>query len=182
MKPHHAMSILLLFSAVLWSSCRTEKALWIEVKENGERKTIAVTEGIARKLLESTNMNVSFTEKEDDELITREMLRAVLDGREPSITRHGDDGKMVTLSMKPVSLPGKNSGNDRLVLETYKSCEQTFRIALPELEISLGDDESEISVHANFDWKSWLPFLAKAGGGVYFKDHGEQTEVWLYVE
>jgi hypothetical protein len=182
MKPQHAMSIVLLCLAMLWSSCRTEKALWIEVKENGALKTIAVTEGIARRLLDTKVLNVSFTKKKKDELVTREMLRAVLDGRERSITAHDENGSEVTVSLRSVRVPGESSGNNRLVLETYKSGKQTFRIALPEFKMELADEKSEASVHIDFDWKSWLPFLAKAGGGVYFNDHDDDTEVWLYVE
>lgn len=181
MKPQHTAGILLLCSAMLLISCRTEKALWIELKGNGGLKTIAVTEGIARKLL-NTKMNVNFTKRENDEIITREMLRAVLDGRQQSITAHGDHGNEVTLSMKPISLPGENSGNNRLVLETYKAGEQTFRITLPEFEIEAAGDTAELSVQGDFDWKEWLPFLAKEGGGVFFKDHSGDTEVWVYVE
>lgn len=182
MKPLHMMSMLLVCSGILWSSCRAERGLWIEVKENGTQKTIAVTEAIARKLLDTKETKVRFTEKGKQELVTREILQGVLDGRERSRTVHDDHGSEITLSMKPLSIPGERSGNNRLVLKTYKSGKQTFRIALPELNIDLADDESKVSVHADVDWKEWLPFLAKAGGAVYFKDHDDDTEVWIYVE
>ena len=173
---------MLICSAMLWSSCGAQKALWIEVKENDGQKTIAVTEGIARKLLDTKEMNVNFSKKGKEDLVTREMLRDVLDGRKRSVTAHGDHGSEVTVSLKSISIPGEKSGNDRLVLETYKSGNRTFHIALPELEIETADDKGEVSMHGDFDWKEWLPFLAKEGGGVYFKDHDDDTEIWLYVE
>ena len=182
MKPHYAMSIMLFCSAMLWSSCRAEQALWIEVKGNGEHKTIAVTEGIARRLLDSKDMHVNFSKHDNDDLITREQLRAVLDRREQSITAHGDHGKEVTMSMKSINTPGKNNDKNRLVLEVYKKGKQTFRIALPEIEIKTADEENELSIDVDLDWKEWLPFLAKEGGAVFIKDHDDETEVWVYVE
>jgi hypothetical protein len=151
------------------------------VKEDNGRKTIAVTEAIARKLLDTKETKVGFSKKAKQDLVTREMLQSVLDGRERSITAHDEHGSEVTVSMKPLNIPGGKGNNSRLVLETYKSGKQTFRIALPELDIELAG-EDRISVSANLDWKSWLPFLAKAGGAVYLKDHNDDTEVWLYVE
>jgi gamma-glutamylcyclotransferase (GGCT)/AIG2-like uncharacterized protein YtfP len=179
MKPLH---IVLLCFGMLLSSCGTEKALWIEARDNSEQTTIAVTEGIARELLETTKMNVSFSKKGKRDLVTREMLQAVLDGRQQQISAHDDHGSEVTVSLKPLSVPGKKNGKNRLVLETYKAGKQTFRIALPELELSMGDEKREASVNVDLNWKAWLPFLAKAGGAVLIKDHDDDTEVWLYVE
>ena len=173
---------MLICSGMLWSSCRAERALWIEVKENGGQKTIAVTEGIARKLLDTKEMNVNFSKKGKKELVTREMLQAVLDGRQQSISAHDDQGSDVTISMKPLNVPGEKNGKNRLVFETYKAGKQTFHIALPELEMSMADENGEASVNVDLDWKAWLPFLAKAGGAVLIKDHDDDTEVWLYVE
>jgi ABC-type Fe3+-hydroxamate transport system substrate-binding protein len=180
MKPPYLIGVAVL--CLFWMSCTTHKALWIEVKEPNGQKTIAVTEGIARKLLDTREANVSFSEKGKRELVTREMLQSVLDGRERSITAQGERGSEATVSLKPLSIPGGTSGSNRLVLEIYKSGKQTFRFALPDLSIELDDEESKISVHANVDWKSWLPFLAKAGGAVYIKDHDDDSEVWVYVE
>ncbi len=182
MKPHYAMSIILICSALLLSSCSAQQALWIEVKGDGEHKTIAVTEGIARRLLDSKDMHVNFSRHEKNDLVTREQLRAVLDRRERSITAHGDHGKEVTTSMKSINTPGKNNDKNRLVLEVYKKGKQTFRIALPELEIKSADEKNELSIDVDLDWKEWLPFLAKEGGAVFIKDHDDDTEVWVYVE
>jgi hypothetical protein len=168
---------------VFWVSCRAEKALWIELKENGERTTtIAMTEGIARQLLDAKEINVSFSEKGKSELITREMLQAVLDGRERSLTARDGHGSEATVSLRSLSIPGGRNGSNRLVLETYKSGKQTFRIALPELEIEQADDKGDEFVKINFGWKALLPFLAKVGGAVYINDQKDGTEVWIYVE
>ncbi len=163
-------------------SCATQKALWIDVRENHGQTSIAVTEAMARKLLDTKEPHINFLKEDNDGLITREKLQAVLDGRERSITTRGKEGSVVTMSMKPLNIPGGKGGNNRLVLETYKAGEQKFRIVLPELDISLGDEESKVSVQANLDWKSWIPFLAKEGGAVYLKDYKDDTEVWVYVE
>lgn len=178
----HTLTTIVFCSALLWPSCRTENALWIEVHEHGTRKTIAMTEGIARQFLDALDRNVNFTRKNKPNLLTREMLYAVLEGRERSVTTRDDHGTEITASMKPLSIPGENRGNDRLVLHIYKSGEQTFQLTVPDLEIELADEENQISLRANVDWKPWLPFLAKAGGAVYIKDHEEETEVWVYVE
>lgn len=172
---------LLICSAFLWSSCRTERALWIDVRESGGRTTIAVTEGIARRLLDASEGKLSFTKKKN-ELLTRQMLRDVLDGRERAVTARDERGTEITVSTKPLSIPGQDRGKNRLVLDIYKSGEQTFHLTLPDLAIELGDEEKKISLHADVDWKSWLPFLAKAGGAVYIKNYDEDTELWVYVE
>lgn len=182
MKSLHPLTALVFCSALLWSSCRTEKALWIEVNEHGSRKTIAVTEGIARRFLDAMETKVRFTTKSRSELLTRAMVRDVLDGRTRSATTRDEHGTDVTISMKPLPIPGDSRENNRLVLDIYSSGERTFHLALPELDIELADKERQISLRADIDWKSWLPFLAKAGGAVYIKDHDEDTEVWLYVE
>lgn len=182
MKSLHPLTALMLCSALLWSSCRTEKALWIEVNEHGSRKTIAVTEGIARRFLDALQTRVRFTSKAKSELLTREMVRDVLDGRTRSATARDEQGTDVTIFMKPLRIPGDSRGNNRLVLDIYTSGQRTFHLALPELDIELADKERQISLRADIDWKSWIPFLAKAGGAVYIKDYDEGTEVWLYVE
>lgn len=175
-------TIVLLIAAMFWSSCRTEKALWIEVNERGGRKTIAMTEAIARKLLEWGGSNLKLAGKDEEEVITKDMLRDVLDGRQQSITATDNRGSVLTLSMRPLRVPGERRGDNRLVLETYKDGKQTFRMALPEFTIQAGDDGGTISINADVDWKSWLPFLSKAGGAVFIKDEESDTEVWVYVE
>ena len=74
--------LLFICSSVLSASPPREKALWIEVKDKGDHKsTIAMTEHIARQLLESDETKVHLAKKGNKDLITREMLRLVLDGR-----------------------------------------------------------------------------------------------------
>lgn len=183
MKPNLLFSLLLLCSALCWASCRSEKALWIELRRDGvQTTTIAMTEGIARLLLDNKKMNINFSEGEKARLVTRDMLRAVLDGSQAAMTSQDENGEEATVSMKSLSVPGTRDGNDRLVLETYKSGKQTFRISLPELEMERADEKTDESVKVNFGWKALLPFLAKVGGAVYINDHDDGTEVWLYVE
>ena len=183
MKAHLALASLLLFSSFIWTSCRSEKALWIELKEHGERTTtIAMTEGIARQLLDSKNMNVNFSAGEKNQMVTKDMIQAVLNGTQSSMTSQDEEGDEATVSMKSLSVPGKRGGNDRLVLETYKSGKQTLRIALPELEMEQADEKTDESVNVSFGWKALLTFLAKVGGAVYINDQQDNTEVWLYVE
>lgn len=182
MKAHSATALLLLCSGLIWTSCRSEKALWIEIRENGSRTIIAMTEGIAKQLLDKKEMNVNFSEGEKSQLVTRDMLQAVLDGRQSSMTSRNEEGDEATVSLKSLSVPGERAGNDRLVLETYKSGKQTFRIALPELEMERADEKGDESAKVNFGWKALLPFLAKVGGAVYINDQSDDTEMWLYVE
>ncbi|MBX2990846.1 MAG: hypothetical protein KF749_06705 [Bacteroidetes bacterium] len=179
MKTLQAIGMVLL--CLLSISCASQKALWIDVKGDHKQTSIAVTEAIARKLLDTREPHINFMKQSDGGPITREMLQSVLDGREQSITARGERGSEVTMSMKPLTTPGGKGNNNRLVLETRKAGEQKFRIALPELDIELAG-EDKVSVTANLDWKSWLPFLAKEGGAVYIKDHKDDTEVWVYVE
>ena len=108
-KMHFVLAILVMCSGVLLASgSRSGKALWIEVREKGERKTtIAMTEGIAKQLLESKELKVNFSEKGKKELITMEMLRAVLDGREESVeARDSQDGSEAKVYMKRMNIPG----------------------------------------------------------------------------
>lgn len=182
MNAQRALSIMAFCSAMFFA-CRTEKALWIEVKEDGKRTTtIAMTEGIARKLLETEEMNVNFTEKGRHDLITRDMLRSVLNGEKRSVIARDENGSEAVVSLKSLNIPGERSGNNRLVLETYKSGNQTFRMVLPELEFEQADDKGDEHVKVNFSWKALLPFLEEVGGAVYINDQDEDTEVWVYVE
>jgi len=176
-----------LCSGVLFASeTRSEKALWIEAKERGEQKTtVAMTVGIARELLESKDAKVNFSQEGKKELITKDTLLAILDGRQESIElRDAEDGSEAKLYLKDLDIPGKESGKNRLVLQVYKSGVKTFGIALPEVEVEKRDDESEGSnlEKISFGWKGLLPFLAKEGGAVYIQDQKDDTEIWIYVE
>jgi len=183
MNAQRALIIVAFCSAMVFGQCRAEKALWIEVIEDGKRTTtIAMTEGIATKLLETKEMKVNFTEKGKHDLITREMLRSVLNGEKRSVTTHDENGSEAVVSLKSLSIPGERSGNNRLVLETYKSGSRTFRMVLPELEFEQAGDKGDEYVKVNFSWKALLPFLEDVGGAVYISDQDDDTEVWVYVE
>jgi hypothetical protein len=164
---------------------RGERALWIEVKEKGEHKTtIAMTEAIARQLLEADETKVHFSKDGKKDLITREMLRSVLDGREESVVAKDEDGSEAKLYMADLNVPGHKGAKGKLVLETYKSGSRTFRIALPEIEIEASDEEDggTDSVEMSIGWKGLLPFLAKEGGAIYINSDKDENEVWVYVE
>ena len=159
--------------------------LWIEVKEKGDHKTtIAVTEPIARQLLESDETKVHLAKKGNKDLITREMLRLVLDGQEESVEARNEDGSEVKLFMADLKVPGHKGAKGKLVLETYKSGSRTFRIALPEIELEASDEEDGGTgrIETSIGWKALLPFLAKEGGAIYIDTYEDETEVWLYVE
>ncbi len=169
----------------LLSAFPGEKALWIEVKDKGERKTtIAMTESIARQLLESDETKVRFAKEEGKELITRKMLGSVLDGRKESVEARDEDGSEAKLYMADLKVPGHRGGNGKLVLETYKSGSRTFRIAIPEIELEASDEENGGigNIETSIGWKALLPFLAKEGGAIYINSDKDDTEVWLYVE
>ena len=179
------VGLLFICSSVLPASSPWEKALWIEVKEEGGHKTtIAMTEPIARQLLESDEMNINFEKKGEKDLITREMLRSVLDGREESVEAQDGDRSQAKLYMADLKVPGHKGGKGRLVLETYKSGSRTLRITLPEIEIEASHEEDggTESLELSIGWKALLPFLAKEGGAIYIDTDKDDTEVWLYVE
>ncbi len=161
-----------------------ERGLWIELTEQGKKKTIiAMTEEIARALLESKEANVNFAGDDRKALITRAMLQCVLDGRQESVeARDPDDGSEAVICMRDLNVPGKGSAGDRLILATYKSGTETFRIALPEIEMESHDEDSNDFVKVNIGWKGLLPFLAKSGGAIYIDDESDDTEIWLYVD
>ena len=178
--------LLFICSSVLTTaSMAGEKALWIEVKEKGGNTvTIAMTEPIARQLLESDDRDIHLAKKGENSLITREMLGSVLDGREESVEARDEDGSAVKLSMADLRVPGHTRGKGKLVFETYKSGSRTFRIALPEVELEATDGENGGTgiIETTIGWKSLLPFLAKAGGAIYIDSGKDETELWLYVE
>jgi hypothetical protein len=183
MNAQRALSIIAFCSTMFFAQCRAEKALWIEVKEDGKRTaTIAMTEGIARKFLETKEMNVNFTEKGRHDLITRDMLHSVLNGQKRSVTAHDENGSEAVVSLKSLTIPGERSGNNHLVLETYKSGNRTFRMVLPELEFEQAGDKGDEYVKVNFSWKALLPFLEDVGGAVYINDQDDDTEVWIFVD
>ena len=181
-----ALAMLVSFATILPAfQHHSEKALWIETKEDGKMKTtLAITENIARMVVESKDTKVNFSGKGKKDLITKKMVRALLDGDEESITaKDPDHDQDVTMYMKDLDVPGNESGNSRLVLETYKAGKKTFSIALPDIEVeSKVDDDSDDLVTRSFGWKALLPFLAKSGGALYIKDYKDDSEVWLYVD
>jgi hypothetical protein len=177
--------LLFICSGALPASSSGEKALWIEVKDKADhRTTIAMTEPIARQLLESDETKVHFAKKGKKDLITRDMLKSVLDGREESVEARDEDGSEAKLYMADLKVPGHRGGNGKLVFETYKSGSRTFRIALPEIELEASDEENGGTgrIETSIGWKALLPFLAKEGGAIYLNTEKDDTEVWLYVE
>jgi hypothetical protein len=163
----------------------SEKGLWIETKEDGKLKsTLAVTENIAWMVVKSKDTKINFSKEGKHNIITKKMLRAVLEGDEKSITaKDPDRDQEVTIYTKDLDVPGEKGGNSRLVLETYKGGRKTFSIALPDIEVeSKGDDDSDDLVTHSFGWKALLPFLAKSGGALYVNEEKDDSEVWLYVE
>ena len=117
----------------------SERALWIETKEEGRLKTtLAITENIARMVVESKDKRINFSKKGKDNLITKKMVRKVLDGDEKSITvKDPDHDQVVTIYMRDLDVPGKEGRNNRLVLETYKDGKKSFSIALPDIVSSM---------------------------------------------
>jgi len=177
--------LLFICSSALTGCPPRERALWIEVKDKGDHKiSIAITEPIARLLLESDERKVHLTKGREKDPFTREMLRSVLDGREESVEARNDDGSEVKLFMADLAVPGNDEGKGKLVLETYKMGSRTFRIALPEIEMEASNEEDSGtgSIEMNIGWKGLLPFLAKEGGAIYINVEKDETEVWLYVE
>jgi hypothetical protein len=179
------VGLLLICSGVLQASPRWEKALWIEVKKHGDNETtIAITEAIARELIESDERGVHLAKKGEKDVITREMLKAVLDGKEESVEAQDKDGSEVTLHMADLKVPGRDGKQEKLIFEVYKSGSQTLRIALPEVEIEASNEEEDGvgNIETSIGWKGLLPFLAKEGGAVYINSVKDDTEIWLYVE
>jgi hypothetical protein len=171
-------------AALLAGSTHSEKAMWIKISEQGKLKTtIAITEPIARLIAESDKENVHFSSHKDRDLITRQMMKDVLDGKKSSMKEEdAEDGTEAEIFMKKLDVPGSRGDKSRLILETYKDGKRTFRMKLGEFEIESTDEESEKPSKNDFSWKALLPFLSKTGGGVYILDHNDNTEVWLFVE
>lgn len=157
-------------------------ALWIELKnEHGELTTIAVTRGIAVAMLEADKDGSMHLNKHgDSELITKQMLRDVLDGtRETVHATDPDNGSEVTLYMKDIDPPGHAGTAGSVVLETYKNGERTFRMKLGEMEFEAGGkDDNTVTI----GWKGLLPFLSRVGGAVYVNNDRDGSEVWLFMD
>jgi hypothetical protein len=172
--------LLIACSAVQAGSSRP--ALWIEVKnENGEFTTIAVTREIAVALLEADKDGSMHLNKHGhSELITKQMLRDVLDGtRETVRATDPDNGSEVTLYMKDIDPPRHAGTEGSVVLETYKNGERTFRMKLGEMEFeSGGRDDNTVTI----GWKGLLPFLGRVGGAVYVNNDRDSSEVWLFMD
>ena len=183
MKYGIGMTLILACLGAVSASCRTEKAMWIEVSEKGQRKVvIAITEAIVHALLDTRQVNVNFTDDEENSLVTRQMLSDVLEGREEYLTVKNKEGSEATIYLKTLAAPVDRNGGGTLILETYKGGSRTFRMALPELDMQATDDKGDESVELNLGWKPLLPFLARAGGAVYIHDLEDDSEVWVYVE
>jgi hypothetical protein len=183
MKKHLAVfgaALCVLSAGLLFAAQPKERALWCEIKkQNGEKTTIAVTENIARGLLESDDTKFHFADKDDD-VITREMLREVLDGEKDVVKAKDKDGSAVKIYMSDLKVPGHREG--KLVLETYKHGNRTFRMALPEIEIGAADEDDNESADVSFGWRALLPSLAEEGGALYINNEEEETEVWIYLD
>jgi hypothetical protein len=163
----------------------SEPALWIKISEHGKVKTtIAVTEPIARMIAESDKQNVHFhAGNKERDLITRQMLESVLDGRESSVTaKDAENDTEAEVYMKRLKVPGSQKDNNHLIMETFKDGEQSFRMKLGEFSFESKDDETGDVSETGFSWKSLLPFLSKTGGGIYIHDHTDDSEIWVYVE
>ena len=180
-----AIGVLFLSTGVANAFPPPEKALWIEIRERGDRKsTIAVTEQVARHLLDSDDLRGHFSGKSGKDLITREMIMSVLEGREESAEARDDNGSEAKIYMKDLRVPGRGGARDKLILEIFKSGSRTFRIALPEIEIEASDrnDGDTGDIQTTFGWKALMPFLSKDGGGVYIKSEKDDSEIWIYTE
>jgi hypothetical protein len=189
MKSPKRISLVLYIAAVaavalLAGTTHTEKALWINVSEHGKLKTtIAVTEPIARLIAETDKEHVHFSSHSGRDLITRQMMKDVLDGKKSSVReKNTEDTTAVEMFMKNLDVPGSMGEKSKLVLETYKDGKRTFRMKLGEMEFESTDEETGKPSKSDFSWKSLLPFLSKTGGGVYILDHEDNSEIWLFVE
>jgi hypothetical protein len=180
------VALLPIFSLVLLArTTHSEEALWIKISEHGKLKTtIAVTEKIARLMAESDKTNVHFRVTDNHaDLFSRQMMLDVLNGRESSVTANDSvNDTEAEMYMKKLNVPGSRDEKGRLILETFKEGERTFRMKLGEFSFETKDEETGNTNEAEFSWKGLLPFLSETGGGVYIHDHKDDTEVWIYVE
>ncbi len=178
-----AAGLLLICSGFSQAYAHREKALWIDVKKHGHQETtIAVTEPIVRQLLECDE--VHFAKKGEKDPITKEMLRAVLDGEQESVEVQDEDGSRLTLHMAQLEVPAHHAKQEDLVLEVHKGGSRTLRVSLPEIDVEASNEEEDGvgSIETSIGWKWLLPFLAKEGGAIYINSDKDETEVWLYVE
>ncbi len=175
--------LLLICSGVSQAFAHREKALWIDVKKHGHHETtIAVTEQIVRELLECDE--VHFAKKGGKDPITKEMLRAVLDGEQESIETQNEDGSELTLHMAHLEVPAREANQEKLVLEVRKAGSRTLRVTIPEIDVEASNEEEDGvgSIETSIGWKWLLPFLAKEGGAIYVNSDEDETEIWMYVE
>lgn len=172
-------------STPLFASSSSQKALWIEVRDKeNHRIIVAVTEAIARELLDSGGPKCRIAVDRGDGQITRAMLKAVLDGDQETIEASDGHNGVIKLYMADLDAPPRKGNTGKLVLETYKSGSRTLRMALPEIEIEANNEEDGGSdcIEMHLGWKGFLPFLAKEGGAIYVNSEEDDTEVWVYVE
>ncbi len=161
------------------------RALWIEVNHESKGTTmIAVTEDVARALLEADNDEWHFSKGKgsSEELITKQMLLDVLNGDKESINvRDENEDATIHVYMSDLDVPRHSSESGHIVLETYKDGKRTLRISLGDLDIEQSDDEGNAAdIHLN--WKKCVPFLKHPGGAVYVRNDEEDSQVWLYVD
>ncbi|HUI11303.1 MAG TPA: hypothetical protein VL221_13315 [Bacteroidota bacterium] len=169
-------------TASLYAFPPSQNALWIQVDKKGEgRTTIALTEQVARELLSSSKTHLGPAEGDND-LITRDMIRDVLEGRRESVEARDAGGTEARIWMKDLTPPGRTHGSSKLVLEIYKAGDRTVHIALPDVEIEAADRESGGEMSTEFGWKTFLPFLARDGGAVYINSEKDDTEIWVFVD
>jgi len=161
------------------------RALWIEVdKQSKGKTTIAVTEDVARAILESESKDLRFSKHKgnSDELITKQMLLDVLNGDRESIkVRDEDEEATIHIYMSDLDVPRHSSGSGHIVLETFKDGRQSLRISLGDVDIEKSDEDGN-SASFHLDWVKCVPFLKHDGGAVYINNEDEDTQVWLYVE
>jgi hypothetical protein len=170
-------------SAGTWTTGRAERALWIEFTDkDGKSGVVAVTEELARKVLDNEEIKLNFSEHAKKELITRRMVSNILDGRQERITVSEDDGSEATLSMRQLKIPSSRHGNGKIVLETYYDGERSFRMAIPDIEIESAEEKGDEAVNIQFGWRALLPFFAETDGAIYIQNSDSNSEIWIYLD
>jgi len=187
MKCSHFCAALVVIAAIPFvaiSGGKKERVLWLETQEAGSMKTaMAVSVELARYVLEnSENKQESLFEKD---VISREMVEDVLDGKRESVeVKEDSTDRIYKLFLGTLKVPSAyGEGNQELVVETYKKGRRTFSLRLPyarESEPSNRDEEDVTRI--TFGWNSVLPFMAKTNGLVYVRDVREDTEFWMFVD
>ena len=160
----------------------SKDVLWIELKSHDEGRTkIAVTTEIAEAFLNADKEgSVHINAHNHKDLITKEMIRDVLEGRRDEVLAEDpDNGSTARLYLGDLRLPRHEGSRGSIVMETYKNGSRTFRMKLGEFEISEGDKDDN---NVEFSWKRLLPFLTKTGGALYINNEREDTEVWVFMD